>query len=252
VETAIQIVSLVAALFAIALAVIVLWLSLYFYRRNNELYTSLSDMLSRVEASSKVTEVASKDIIKPIVEIVQEMVQDSARGRIDSLRPMIIQRSAAGLDEVLKELPESEKHKVREAVYKEIDSFLGTLGWQLGTGLKETITPTAEAVPSKFVPIPGSALYDWVLFVRRIRDLEAHNKFLSVKMLREKAFAREPETQEALQIAIDREMLLTYYVDNPKNPRFPTLACKLNREHPVARDILQAIGEAVEGGKVSE
>lgn len=246
-ETGIQIVSLVAALFAIALAVIVLWLSLYFYRRNNELYTSLSDMLSRVEASSKVAEVASKDIIKPIVEVVQEIFQGSARGRIDSLRPMFMQRSSAKLEEVLKELPESEKRKAREAIYNEIDSFLGTIRQQLGAGLlvsqSEMAAPAAESIPSKLVPIPGSVSYDWMPFIRRIRDFEAGHRFLSVKWLRETKFANEREMQDTLQIAIDREMLVTYYVDNPKNPVFPTLACRLNREHPVVRETLQAIGE---------
>lgn len=246
-ETAIQVVAITLGVVAIILGGVTIGLSFYFYRMNTALYTSLTDIISRIEASSRATEVASKDIIKPIVETVQEIFQGIARGRIDSLRPTILQRSAAGLDEALRELPESEKRKAREAVYKEIDSFLGTIRQQLGIGPlvseKEMVASTAEAIASKPVSIPGSVLYDWMPFIRRIRDFEVSHRFLSVKWLRETKFANEREMQETLQIAINMEMLLTYYVDNPKNPLFPTLACKLNWEHPVVREILQAIGE---------
>jgi len=246
-ETAIEVVGFVVAVAALVLGVVAIWLSLYFYRRSNDLYNSLNNIISRIEASTKVTEVASKDMIRPIIQTVQEVFRSGARGHIESLRPSIIQRSAAGLNEALKGLPEPEKSKAREAVYAEIDAFIGTLKDQISLEFLpirnlDTTKPT-ETTPAESKPIPGSISYDWLPFIRRIRDLRAEHRFLSVKMLREKAFGNEPESQEALQIAIDREMLSTYYIDNPKNPQFPTLACELNSEHPIVREIIQAIGE---------
>jgi hypothetical protein len=245
-ETAIQVVGFIVAVAALVLGVVAIWLSLYFYRRSNDLYNSLNNIISRIEASTKVTEVASKDMIRPIIQTVQEVFRSGARGHIESLRPTIIQRSAAGLNEALKGLPEPEKRKAREAVYAEIDSFLGTLKDQISLEFLPTRnldTIKMETIPTESKPIPGSISYDWIPFIRRIRDLQAEHRFLSVKMLREKVFGDEPDSQEALQIAIDRKMLSTYYIDNPKNPQFPTLACELNREHPVIKEIIQAIGE---------
>src|SRR4030042_2046143 len=136
-DTAIQITSFFLAIAALVLGIVAIWLSLYFYRRSNDLFNSLGSIISRIEASTKVTEVASKDIIRPIIQTVQEMVQNAMRGQIDSLRPTIIQRSAANLDEALKGLPESERRKAREAVFSELDSFLGTLKQQI----KSEISP---------------------------------------------------------------------------------------------------------------
>lgn len=247
-ETIIQTASLISAVAALILGVVAIWLALYFYRRSNDLYNSLNSIISRIEASTKITEVASKDIIRPIIQTLQEVYQSSARGQIESLRPTVIQRSAASLDEALKDLPEPEKSRAREAVYAEIDAFLGTLKDQIGLEISPmrnfSTTAPADVMPVESRAIPGSPAYNWMPFVRRIRDLQAHNRFLSVRMLREKAFGDEPESQEALQVAIDRKMLSTYYVDNPKNPQFPTLACRLNAEHPVVKEILEAIGEA--------
>jgi hypothetical protein len=249
-ESAIQIASLVATVVALALSIIAIWLSLYFYRRSNELHNSLNGVITRIEASTKVTEVASKDMILPIVQTVQEVLRSSLPGHIESLRPTIMQRSAAGIDEALKGLPEEQRTKIREAVYAQIDSFLGTLKDQVSLEFSPTgapgMTKAGATIPSTSKPIPGSISYDWVPFIRRIRDLQAGNRFLSVKHLRETVFKGEPDSQEALQIAIDRKMLSTYYQDNPKNPQFPTLACKLNSEHPLVREILQAVGSKTE------
>lgn len=246
-ETAIQVAGFIAAIAALILGIVAIWLSLYFYRRNNDLYNSLGSVISRIEASTKVTEATSKDMLHPIIQTLQEVFKSGARGHIESLRPTIMQRSAVGIEEALKGLSEPEKSKAREAIYAQIDSFLGTLKEQIGVEFSPirdlNSIKSVETTPTESGPIPGSISYDWIPFVRRIRDLQAANRFLSVRMLREKVFGDEPDSQEALQIAIDRKMLSTYYVDNPKNPQFPTLACELNSEHPVVKEIIQAIGE---------
>ena len=250
-ELAIQIASYSAAVAALVLGIIAIVLSLYFYRRNRELYDSLNKAVSGIESSTKVTEVVSKDMIGSVVQVLRESVTSGARGHIESLRGTVMQRSAAGLEEALKGLPDAERSRAREAVFAEIDSFLGTLkdrvSSQFSPPRDSTTAGSTETIPTRSQPIPGSISYDWMPFVRRIRDLQAENRFLSVKMLREKVFQNEPELQEALQIAIDRKMLSTHYVDNPKNPQFPTLACQLSLEHPAVREIIRAIGEKPAG-----
>ena len=208
----------------------------------------LSSIISRIEASSKASEVASKDIIQPIIETVRDMIQGSTQKQIDSLSANIVQRSAARLEETLKDMPEETRHEVRDVLNAEVSAFLGTLKQQIATTPSishvETPEPRAGTTATQFASLPGTPTYDWMPFIRRIRDMETHNRFLSVRMLREKAFPGDPSTQEALQIAIDKGLLSTYYVDNPKKPRFPTKACKLNRDDPVVRTVLGAIGEA--------
>lgn len=68
VETALQVTSLVLAIFAASLAVIAIWLSLYFFKESTALHTSLTDIVSRIEASSKATEVASRDVFSPSLQ----------------------------------------------------------------------------------------------------------------------------------------------------------------------------------------
>ena len=183
-ETAIQVASIFGAVATIILGVIAIWLSLYFYRRNNDLYNSFTNIISRIEASSKVTEEMSKGVVQPLVT-----------NMIDSLRSTVVQRSAASLDEVLKGLPEEQKRKAREAIYKEFNAFIGTLKEKIGVRplapKEESIAPVAERIQEKLHTIPGSKLYDWMPFIRRIRDLEATHRFLSVKWLRETKFSRE-------------------------------------------------------------
>lgn len=86
---------------------------------------------------------------------------------------------------------------------------------------------------AEVAPVPGTTSYNWIPFIQRMRALETSKKYLSVKWLREKVFSEDPEAQEALQVAIDTKMLLTYYRKNPKNPKFPTLCCKMDWDHPM-------------------
>ena len=74
--------------------------------------------------------------------------------------------------------------------------------------------------------------------VKWIVKHEPKYPFFSIKFLREKVFARDPVVQEALQFAIDNGILETYDQPNPKNPAWPTKACRLKRDHPVVQGIL--------------
>ena len=73
-----------------------------------------------------------------------------------------------------------------------------------------------------------------------IAELELQYRFLSAKFLREKMFSGDPAAQEALQFALDHGLLKTYKVENPKNPSWPTTACRLNRSHGMVEKILKA------------
>jgi len=233
-----QITSIVGTLSTIILGVIAIWLSLYLYKMSNQIHASVTTILSRVEASTKATEVASKDVLHPVIETILGVVRESMRSRIDTLSPQLVHRATARLQEALNAQTPEQKETIRQEFLAEFNDLIGTLRQEVE---KVSAPPVVEEAKAKPAAVPGSPSYNWTPFVRRVRDLEEQHQFLSVKWLREKKFASDPEAQEALQVAIDRSMLSTYYIDNPKNPNFPTLCCKLNREHPVVRKILDAI-----------
>ncbi|MFX0202362.1 MAG: hypothetical protein ACFFCW_40160 [Candidatus Hodarchaeota archaeon] len=225
-----EIIDLIGTLTTIILGVTAICLSLYLYRRSSELDASTKTLLSRVEASTSKTELASRDVLSPMIEL---------------LGSQFTQRSVAKLEEVLAGQAPQEKQAAREAFIEEINSLLGTLRNEIAK-LRPSAAPEIAVAAEKLTGVglrtmPGSPSYDWTEFIRRIRDMEATRDFLSVKWLRETRFSGDPEAQEALQIAIDRRILLTRRVDNPKNPEFPTLVCKLNREHEIVKEILKAM-----------
>lgn len=250
-NTAIQVVTLIGALSTIILGVVAIGLSLYFYQLSSRLHGSLTSIVSRIEASSKTTELASRDVLQPVIETILGVVRDSTQSRLDSVGYRFVQRSAAGLEKVVAAGSAEEKEAARREFIEEINSLLGLLRHEVGKfglAVQPEIVPSAQEFSLREpVPRPGSPSYNWTPFVRRIRDMEASYDFLSVKWLRERRFAEDPEAREALQAALDKSMLSTYFRDNPKNPQFPTRCCKLNREHPVVIEILQAIGEAIVG-----
>jgi hypothetical protein len=249
--TVIQVVGLIGSIATIILGIIAIWLSLYFYRRNNELSNSLNSIISRIEAQTRATEITSTNLITPVVSTVLAAITDSMTSRVENVGRQITQRSAASVERLLMAVTGQEKQRAREEFIKEIDSLVGILRHEVvprsqtteAGGIQPMIPGGAGTVVTIATLPPGSPTYNWTPFIRRIRDLENTHPFLSVKWLRENRFAREPQTQEALQVAIDRRMLETYHLDNPNNPSFPTLCCKLNPEHSIASRILESIGE---------
>jgi hypothetical protein len=87
---------------------------------------------------------------------------------------------------------------------------------------------------------PRHSLYDWGPFVGLIRNLQLSRPFVSVKWLREKELAHDWEMVQALQVALDTNMLETYSVPNPSNPNFPVTACRLNMSHPIVAKLTQS------------
>lgn len=82
-------------------------------------------------------------------------------------------------------------------------------------------------------------IYEIAPFLRKIRDLEAGHKFLSIKWLRETIFAENPEAQEALQICIEKQYLTTYKIDNPRHKSRQVSCCKINQNKREIRKILE-------------
>lgn len=213
-EVVLKVASIVGSLATIILGVIAIWLSLYFYRRSNEVYTALTQILSRIEASSKTTEVTSTQVTSRLIEGVIGSLQKTTLSKVEE--PTLL-RISQRVNQSLQALPED----VRQSTIKEIREELKELFLVL----------RAEAAPSALD-------YDWGPFVRRIHQLEAEHKFLSVKWLNENKFAGDLGIQEALQVAIRDGILELYPIDNPKNPAFKTTACKLTHRHPIVKKVL--------------
>jgi hypothetical protein len=115
---------------------------------------------------------------------------------------------------------------------------LGVYFFVLWWRSRRPISDVVNRIKKRLPPRPAATVLEYAPFVRLIHNLEESHGFLSVKWLREKYFAGSPANQEALQIALDRSMLLTERIRNPKNPRYMTLTCRLNRDHPVVKEVL--------------
>jgi hypothetical protein len=79
--------------------------------------------------------------------------------------------------------------------------------------------------------------------VRRVHGLEAQNRFISLKWLNETKFGADPAMRETLQAAIKNRIVELYQIDNPKNPVFPTTACRLAVTHPTVVRVLRGIDD---------
>jgi hypothetical protein len=207
-EIVLKVATLVGSLATIILGTLAIWLSLYFYKRGNELYTAMTQALARIEASTKTTEVASTEVTKRLVEGVLASFQKSTLR--DAEQPTILR-----ISEKLTEALGSLSPKKREAASRGVKEEVGALFRLL----------RAEVAPS-------SLEYDWGPFIRRMDELEQENKFLSVKWLNEKVFAEDPVMKEALQVAIRDGILETYPIPNPRSLEHPTTACRLDRKNP--------------------
>jgi len=213
-EMVLQIVGLVGSIATIILGVIAIWLSLYFYRRSNDVYIALNTMLSRVEASSKTTEVTSTQVTSRLIDGVIGSLQ---RENLEKLEHPAVLKISEKVDRALQPLPKQKRDSAVSEIRKDLENLFLILRAETG---------------------PIAIDYDWGPFVRRIQVLETENRFLSVKWLNEKKLSDDPALREALQIAIKDGILELYSLPNPKNPDFETTACRLNSQNPVVKKIL--------------
>ncbi len=82
-EIVLKVAGLIGSLSTIILGVIAIWLSLYFYRRSNEVYIALNTILSRVEASSKTTEVTSTQVTSRLIDGVIGSLQRENLAKVE-------------------------------------------------------------------------------------------------------------------------------------------------------------------------
>lgn len=213
-EIALKILSIVSSLATVILGVTAIWLSLYFYRRSNELYAHMTQMLSRIEASSEAAKVTSTELTRPLVDGVVASLQERTLTQVED--PTLL-RISARVDKALEKVPRHARKRAVEEIVEELKELFTTL--------------RAEAAPT-------APDYDWGPFIRRINQLEREHNFLSVKWLNEKKLADDPAMRESLQVAIKYGILEMFWVENPKNPAFKTRGCKLARQHPVVKKVL--------------
>lgn len=198
--------NLVLSIFSTVLSVFALWLSIHFYRLSNELNNRMIGAISELTVSAKTTEVTTTQITSRALDVLAGHFEH----RVDAAEQQGVLEVARTVGAALAEAPPQKRHRAQvEATRAVTDAFLQ---------VKVSVAPAA-------------AEYDWGPFLRRMDELQRANRFLSVKWLHRRIFADEPGMQEALQVAIHREMLETYHLRNPRSPH-PTLCCALNRAHP--------------------
>jgi hypothetical protein len=233
-----QIIGLVGSLATIILGVIAIWLSLYFYRRSNELSNAVSSKLTTIEVSSKVTETTSTSILQPVISTIMSIFRQSTISGFDYLRSEYMVKIASGVNNLATATTDAEKKKAKDSILKELNAMFGTFKDKID---EISISPSTSALSGVIEPFDsyfGVPKVKWVNFIQRIDKLEEEMSFLSVKWLRERVFKNESDFLEILQVAIHSGILEKYYVDNPKNPKFPTLACKLDRSNEFVKQII--------------
>jgi hypothetical protein len=212
-STLLSVVSVLLGIISGVLAVIAIWLSLYFYKRSNELNLTTLNFLSRTEST-----------IGKIEILTTQMEEASKRvtGRL--------------LDGVLGQLPSPSRiDQTEEATVLQLAKKVGAvLGPQrtaeaeaIQKGIQEVVSNAFTAVKAQVGPT--SIEYDWGPFVRRIDELERSHKFLGVGLLHKQVFGSEPDMKEALQFALKNGILEKEFVPNLPGQDRPVRACKLNR-----------------------
>ncbi len=215
-----------------------IWLSLYFHKKSTELNNSTKDLLRKIEVSSSTTELISKEILSPVIATIINILSESTKTKVDSMGSMFMSSLTPKLDTLLEAKTAEEKSTARKEFIKGTGSLLGKLRGELGTvGL--SLEPEYSSISA-----PGASSYNWNPFIQTIHDIENSRKlgFISVKWLRETKFKNDSEYKNALQIAIERRLLSTYTIDNPRKPQYPVLCCKLNKEHPIVSKALSILG----------
>ncbi len=159
-------------------------------------------LLAEIKTSSHTTEVTSTRFTERLVGALVELLGRDVKSSLVVGHATLQERIDFVLRQALSNPEDESAKRVRDLVQKELAS---------------------------------ASLIKWILKHDSYR-------FLSVKFLREKVFGRDAVVQEALQFAIDNGILETYDEPNPKNPAWPTKACRLQKDHPVVQGILGETG----------
>jgi hypothetical protein len=222
IPTLLSILSVFLGIISGTLAVIAIWLSLYFYRRGNELYLKTLDFQSRTETTVGRIELLTAQMEKASMRVTGRLL-DGVLGQLPSPTRM----------------DETEEATVLQLAEK-VGAVLGPQHAQEAEAIQKSIQ---EVVSNAFIAVkaqvgPTSMAYDWGPFVRRIDELERTHKFLGVALLHKQIFASESNMREALQYALKNGILSQEFVPNLPGQDHPVRACKLNRLNEIVMKAL--------------
>ena len=204
------------------------------YQAGTQINLQTVNLLAEIKASSHTTEVTSTHFTERLVGALIELLGRDVKSSLVVGKATLAERIDSVLAATLSHMDEEPAMKVRERVQSELARTFRAMEFQTASlaRLQEPEPSQQSASPRAFVAPGVPRLVKWIL------KNETTFSFFSVKFLREKVFAGDPVVQEALQFAIDEGILETYDQPNPKNPAWPTKACRLKRDHPVVRGIL--------------
>jgi hypothetical protein len=216
-----------------------IWLAVKFYQMSNTLYNAMQQTMRSIEASSKTTEATTRDYTGRLVEAMIVMASENMKTSVIAAENQAKDRIRAKLFNVN---PQLQRDLLGEIEAAFAPALRGAEKLQRLTSKRDR--PGASngfAIALDRVGIVLAARQCLRLGAFRPSDCDLGKKpeFLSVKWLHEKKFAQDLAMREALQIALDKSLLLTERIANPRNPDRPVLTCKLNQAHPL---VAQALG----------
>jgi len=220
-----------------AFSILVTW---KLYQAGQEVNRKTNDVLAEIRSSFHTTEVTSTRFTERLVGALIELLGRDVRSSLQVGRTELSERIDSLLARALSGADPQQAKNVRDRVRFELEAAFSTMEYQTARlpRLPQPELAESSAGRTGVVIAPGvPRLIRWIV------KHQSEYAFFSVKVLRERVFARDRAVQEALQFAIDEGILETYDQPNPKNPAWPTKACRLKREHPVVREIL---GETAE------
>lgn len=216
-----------------AFSILVTW---KLYQAANQVNLDAIKVLGEIKSSSHTAEVTSTRYTERLVGGLMELVSRDVQASLTAGRATLVERIDEALAKELRGADQVLASRLREKVHAELASTFRAIKSQTATIPRLSDAEIVQGPPAstpKVVVAPGvPRLLKWIV------DNERRYRFYSVKFLREKLFASDPVAQEALQFAIDEGILETYELPNPNNPSWPVTACRLNRNHPVACEIL--------------
>ena len=241
----------------IILGIVAISLSIFYYHAGIGINKSTYDYLSRIESQTTTSAEILKGLLQRTIDIVEnvinekiqtrrreQVVQEGLKTRILSTGEQLVDNAGKKLDEIMKATGK-EKEVAKKEFFEEIDKTLKAIRQDVGEAmiLQKSSPTEITATDSLFQLKREAPLLNYLpTFVIKIREMESQNKFLAVSWLKNTKFKNDSIFQELLQLALDKNWLLTDRVPNPKKPTHPVLACKLNREHPEIKEILRRMG----------
>lgn len=209
--------TVLSIIIALGMACFSIYISLQTSRRTD-------DTLREILKSSKVTESTTTQTIPQFVDIIKTQLTQG-----------VYQRTKEGLPT----LSEEDRGTVQNIAIGVASEISKTLESMKKTSSPPFMLPKMPRKKQEFDLPERFQKYDWYKFLTRLNEQERNNKFVGAKRFREEILAGNIEDIEAVQFAIDNQIVLKYSLTNPKNPLYSTTAIKLNRGHPL---VIQYLG----------